>query len=154
MPICQGLYKKMLIKISQNAQNAIMRLKELRKSKGLLQSEIADVLGISNSTYAYYEREERKLTPTMLCRLADFFDVTVDELLGRTQPSLFDDARIEQQRVLQMYQQLTPHQQDLIMERMQGFIDGNVERQQLERAQQANRPAVQYFIPTRQQIDE
>lgn len=131
-----------------------MKLKEIRKRTGLLQIDVASALGISNSTYAYYEREERTPTPEMLCKLADFFGVTVDELLGRSSaPAMFDDARTSIHPVLEMYSRLTPHQQELIIERMQGFIDGNQERQGVEREKKSQ--AVQYFtIPNRQNKTE
>ncbi len=103
-----------------------MNLKEIRKSQGLLQSEVALALNINLSTYAYYERGDRKLTPEMLCRLADFFDVTVDELLGRTtEPQLFDDARVERPEILELYDKLTPAQQKNLLNYARGMAVAN-----------------------------
>ena len=61
-----------------------MRLKELRLSKGLTQSEIAKVIGYSSLSYARYEKGEREPDISTLCKLADYFNVSVDYLLGRT----------------------------------------------------------------------
>ena len=62
-------------------------LKILRKRINLTQKEVADAVGITFQTYSYYETGRTNPTPEMLCKLADFFGVTVDELLGRTPQS-------------------------------------------------------------------
>ena len=59
-------------------------LKKLRESHCLTQAELAKKLQISSSTIAMYERGARNPDPDMLVRIADFFDVTTDYLLGRT----------------------------------------------------------------------
>ena len=61
-----------------------MRLKELRLEKGLTQKAVAEVIGCSASTYPKYEREEREPDLDTLCKLADFYKVTVDYLIGRS----------------------------------------------------------------------
>lgn len=60
------------------------RIKELREKQGLTQKELATFLGISDRAVGYYEKEERTPPPDMLQKIADFFDVSVDYLLGRT----------------------------------------------------------------------
>lgn len=60
------------------------RIKELREKKGLTQKELASFLGISDRAVGYYEKEERTPPPDMLQKIADFFDVSVDYILGRT----------------------------------------------------------------------
>lgn len=60
-----------------------MRLKELRLAKGLTQSEVAKVIGYSSLSYARYEKGEREPDIGTLCKLADYFEVSVDYLLGR-----------------------------------------------------------------------
>jgi len=61
-----------------------MRLKELRVEKGATQKEVADFIGCSSLVYSRYEREEREPDIDTLCRLADFFGVTVDYIVCRT----------------------------------------------------------------------
>ena len=58
-------------------------LREIRKNKGLLQGEVAKAINISQSVYARYE--SGKVDPSLetLNALADYFGVSVDELLGR-----------------------------------------------------------------------
>ncbi len=59
------------------------QLKQLRATKGLTQSEMADVLGITQPAYNRYESGKRKLDPDTLSKLADYFEVTIDQLLGK-----------------------------------------------------------------------
>lgn len=101
-----------------------MELKKFREKKGVLQSDVAKALGINNSTYAYYERGEHSPGPDMLCKLADFFGVTVDELLGRTSSDIFDNARIEQPEILQLYERMTPEEQNNLVNYARGLISG------------------------------
>lgn len=58
--------------------------KLLRKSSGLSQQELADKLGISKSAVNMYERGERNPNFEVLEIIADFFNVDIDYLLGRT----------------------------------------------------------------------
>ena len=61
-----------------------MRLKELRSERGLSQKELADVLACSVTVYSRYETGAREPSLDTLIRLADFYGVTLDELVGRT----------------------------------------------------------------------
>lgn len=100
------------------------RLKELRKQQKLTQQQVADAVGIGMQAYAYYEKEERDPSPDTLCRLADFFNVSVDELLGRTsEPGIFDDARIPKPRVQELFDQLTVVDQGRILGKMELMIE-------------------------------
>ncbi|KMT22974.1 helix-turn-helix domain-containing protein [Clostridium cylindrosporum] len=60
------------------------RLKELRREKDILQKDVAEKLNISTSAYGFYEQGKRTPDLTTLELLADFFNVSVDYLLGRT----------------------------------------------------------------------
>ncbi len=60
-----------------------MRLKELRTEKGATQREVAEVIGCAKSTYPKYEREEREPDIDTLCRLANYFEVSLDYLVER-----------------------------------------------------------------------
>ena len=62
-----------------------MRLKELRESKGLTQKEVAEIIGYSEISYARYEKGEREPDISTLCKLAEYFKVTIDYLIGRAQ---------------------------------------------------------------------
>ena len=58
------------------------RLKELREKKDLFQSDIAKLLGISTPAYSYYEANKRNMSAKTAKKLAEFFNVSVDYLLG------------------------------------------------------------------------
>jgi transcriptional regulator with XRE-family HTH domain len=60
-------------------------LKKLRNSKKLSQSDMADILEVSLSSYQKYERDKNCITPSLdvLMRIADFYNVSIDYLLGR-----------------------------------------------------------------------
>mgnify|MGYP006428516991 CR=1 FL=1 len=65
------------------------RLKKLRKEKNLTQTELGKIINVSASTIGMYERENRKPTPETLNQIADYFEVTTDYLLGRTNQKYF-----------------------------------------------------------------
>lgn len=61
-----------------------MRLRELRITSKTPQKQLADLLGTTVRAIAYYETGEREPNIAGLIALADFFGVSVDYLLGRT----------------------------------------------------------------------
>ena len=61
-----------------------MKLRELREQKGVTQKEVANAVGCTSTVYSRYERREREPDITTLCRLADYFGVSVDYIVGRT----------------------------------------------------------------------
>ena len=61
-----------------------MRLKELRKAKGISQLKLAMELNANQNTISRYETGEREPGINELIRIANYFDVSVDYLLGRT----------------------------------------------------------------------
>jgi transcriptional regulator with XRE-family HTH domain len=58
-------------------------LKNLRKSRNLTQDDLAKVLNISRQAYCRYENDQREPSLEILCLLADFYDESVDSILGR-----------------------------------------------------------------------
>jgi transcriptional regulator with XRE-family HTH domain len=60
------------------------RLKTLRVEKKRTQKDIADFLGISRQAYTKYENDQTEPDNKTLSKLAEYFDVTTDYLLGRT----------------------------------------------------------------------
>lgn len=58
-------------------------LKTIRKTRGLTQAEVAKHIGISQNNYSYWENGKVKIDNDSLKKLADYFNVTVDYLLGR-----------------------------------------------------------------------
>lgn len=58
-------------------------LKILRLNKNVLQKDVAKYLDVDRTTYVKYERGDSEPNHDVLVKLADYFDVTVDYLLGR-----------------------------------------------------------------------
>lgn len=61
-----------------------VRLRELRREKHLYQKDIANYLNISTSAYGYYEQGKRNPDSETIKKLADFYNVSTDYILGRT----------------------------------------------------------------------
>ncbi len=61
-----------------------MRLKELRKQKGVSQLKLAMDLSMNQNTISRYETGEREADYKTLIKIADYFDVSIDYLLERT----------------------------------------------------------------------
>lgn len=61
-----------------------MRLKELRKQKGISQLKLAMDLNMNQNSISRYENEEREADYITLIKLADYFNVSIDYLLERT----------------------------------------------------------------------
>ena len=60
------------------------RLRDLREDKDLNQTQIAKVLNMSQTGYSKYETEENDIPTHVLIELANFYDVSIDYLLCRT----------------------------------------------------------------------
>lgn len=61
-----------------------MRLKELREDLDIKQKEIADYLHIKQNTYSQYENGQRQLPIDVLIKLAEYYNVSTDYILGIT----------------------------------------------------------------------
>lgn len=61
-----------------------MRIKELRRQRNITQLKMAMDLHTSQNTISRYERGERQPSADELIKIADYFGVSVDFLLGRT----------------------------------------------------------------------
>lgn len=96
------------------------RLKELRTESGLLQKEVAQSIGVSPQTYCYYENGINKPDPEMLIKIADFFEVSIDFLLGRADDSgnIVADIDIfysnDERQLIEKYRKLNTHCKTLI----------------------------------------
>lgn len=61
-----------------------LRLKEIRKSKGITQLKMAMDLNTNQNTIGRYETGEREPSILELIKIADYFNISVDYLLERT----------------------------------------------------------------------
>lgn len=60
-----------------------MELKKFRQKINISQYELADKIGMSRSTLSNYEKNLAEPSISTLIKLADFFNITIDELVGR-----------------------------------------------------------------------
>ena len=60
------------------------RIRDLREDADLTQKQVGEAINVPQRTYAYYESGQRMVPPQVLCALADFYGVSVDYILGRT----------------------------------------------------------------------
>ena len=60
------------------------RIQDLRIDSDLSQKQLGEVLHISQRSYSHYETGPRGIPIEMLIRLADYYDTTIDYLVGRT----------------------------------------------------------------------
>lgn len=60
------------------------RIRDLREDRDLTQTQIAQMLGMSQTGYSKYETGENDLPTAVLIRLARFYDTSIDYLLGET----------------------------------------------------------------------
>lgn len=61
-----------------------LRIKDMREDSDLTQKQVSEILLCDQSLYSKYERREREILLELIIKLADFYGVSVDYLVGRT----------------------------------------------------------------------
>lgn len=61
------------------------KLKFLRIEKNLLQEDVGDAIGVSGRAIGNYETGKRNMSPYVMIKLANFFNVSIDYLLGKSE---------------------------------------------------------------------
>jgi len=78
------------------------RLREIRESKGLSGTKVAELLGISPQYYYELEKGKKRLNDELLMKLAELYNVSTDYLLGRTDdPRPIDQITLEAQKKIE-----------------------------------------------------
>jgi len=104
-------------------------LRKLREERNITQKELAEHLGVTGRTIGYYESSDRFPPPETINRIADFFNVSIDWLFGRT------NVRIPIVKVTEKFNgnyEANSSENDLIsLKELQEFINqkrkGNIE---------------------------
>lgn len=65
------------------------RIRDLREDRDMSQKQIAQMLGMSQTGYSKYETGENDIPTAVLIKLADFYNTSVDYLLGRTDKEIY-----------------------------------------------------------------
>lgn len=113
------------------------QLQALRKQKGLTQGEISEILGVKLSTYQKYERDVIFPSYDTLLKIADFYGVTTDYLLGR-EPAVNPLAmlnisvkEISSDKFIETYEKLPETAKQIFIDTMlklsEAAISGNTE---------------------------
>lgn len=95
-------------------------IEQLRKQKGLTQDDLSRYLGLSKSTISMYESEKRSPDNETLLKLANYFGVTTDYLLGNEQPAKNEEEMLIDKAYLRVTEQakkygISPHDMDLAL---------------------------------------
>lgn len=116
-----------------------MRLREIRETRGISQRQAALGLNLSPTVYNRYENGTREPSNVVLLAMADYFGVSVDELLGRDSPT--DDAQQEAPRTLEArivsfgMDKLPQEERQKILDILQRMYDNNPDIFKEEQAQ-------------------
>lgn len=100
------------------------RIKELRESKGISQAMLAESIGVSNVMISMYEQNKKKPSLPTLEKLADYFVVSIDNLLGRETVTESDSAIGRKIKVMfHKAERFTEEEQDAITRHFEDTID-------------------------------
>ena len=89
-------------------------LRELRKDKKLTLQDVAEALQIPKNTYRQYETGERNMKPEIMIKIAEFFDIPIDEIFLHRLPSRYIRVAADEKKIITQYRTLSPEQQRVI----------------------------------------
>jgi len=101
------------------------RLVTLIEKKGITQQQLADAIGVSHVSIYYYSSGKKSPGTRTLQQIANYFDVTTDYLLGRSDRAKLDEMLDRKFKLLKEQLDTFPtDQQELIMHQMQTMMNG------------------------------
>lgn len=98
-----------------------MRLKELRKENKKTQEELATLLNTTRVSYGRYELETSEPTIDTLCKLADYYGVSLDYLVGRNFNNEYGYISEDEKTMLNAYRTLNKNNKIRIIAEAQGM---------------------------------
>lgn len=99
------------------------KLKALRESRGLYQKDMAALLDLRQNAYSHYETGRAEPSIANLCKLADFFGISIDELVGHIQPGAIDSEEADRLAILSsLARQLGREDQEKLCEIAKAFV--------------------------------
>ena len=103
----------------------MIRIKELRNEKKQTLKQMAEAFGTSNQVISRYELGQAEPEFETLIKIADYFNVSVDYLLGRTDKRFTSDKTFttEQLRLLNAFDALIPPMQEYILEMVEKLVE-------------------------------
>lgn len=114
-------------------------IKTIREKKGMTQKECADAFGVTLRAWQTYEQGVSEPKYEMLCRIADFYGVTTDYLLGR-EPAAdplagldIDVARVDSDSFIKAYEKLPESVKQVFIDTMLKLSEAAAEREKEDR---------------------
>lgn len=109
-----------------------MELKKIRTYHFKTQKEVAEAINVSQNTYSNYENAKTDPDIDTLIKLADFFQISIDELVGRRFGHVItrSDFTNEQLELLEIIKSLSKEQCLMLNAYAQGLVKGTQERQE------------------------
>lgn len=103
----------------------VNRLKKLRNNQNITQKELASFLGINQNTYSYWENGKVKIDSDSLSKLSNYFDVSIDYILGISDQKKEDDDSTpsSESKVSPSLQKLYELASELSEEQIQDVLD-------------------------------
>lgn len=107
------------------------RLKYLREEKNMLQEDLAKVLDVSQKTISNYETGERDMSTEALTKLAEYFNVSIDYLLGKSDIRNPENIEIDTDKLYiglsaKDYENITDKQKEQITELAKLILKDNL----------------------------
>ena len=102
------------------------RLKDLKEDANLKQKDVAEIIEVAENHYGKYERGEVDITLGRAIKLAEYYDVSLDYLAGRTNDkgglhcNYLDP---EQKKLLNAWEQLSSRQKSIMWANIEEFIE-------------------------------
>lgn len=101
-----------------------MKIKELRKENKKNQTEIAKYLNIAQTTYSGYELETSEPTIDTLCKLADYYNVSLDYLVGREHANEFSYLSEQEKIIIATFRKMNNENKLRYIAEGQGILIG------------------------------
>jgi transcriptional regulator with XRE-family HTH domain len=103
----------------------MIRIKELREKTGMTQTETAKALSVPKSVYNYWENGKTEAGFENLIKLADYFNVSIDYLLGRTFSSKVALLPADENQLLINYRSCSDQIKSIIFSLVRGLHENN-----------------------------
>lgn len=108
----------------------MFRLKELRRYKNITQKELSAILGVSPALIGFYENEINHPAPDMLIKIADYFDCSIDYLVGReddfgniTSTGESSGLTADEEKLVSIFRTMSPTRQATVLDTVEGLAD-------------------------------
>ena len=110
------------------------RLKELRETEGISMMQLANALGVSNAAICKWENGVAEPKVSYLIKISDFFDCTVDYLVGKTNDYTSGDITkvvapqklsLKEKQLIDSFRELSPKMKTLIQETIKAWKNMN-----------------------------